>query len=146
MCLCVFVCSPVAPLWKTLQDVVAEAELVFSLTAVNTLQSYTHQLVWVPNNLLLALAQTHTHTRVIINISSVKCISSAVQYHQGCNISPYCVTESSHNMFVSRCCNCECKSVWLFVGDCICVCTCVCVCVCVCVLTSSVYSSQETCP
>lgn len=55
----VFVCrsSPVAPLRQTFQDIVTEAELVISLTAVDALQGDPHQLVWVPDDLLLALKQ-----------------------------------------------------------------------------------------
>lgn len=54
---CVFVweISPVAPLRQTFQDIITEAELVISLTAVDALQSDPHQLVWVPDDLLLAL-------------------------------------------------------------------------------------------
>lgn len=47
--------SPVAPLRQTLQDVIAEAELVIPLTAVDALQGDGHQLIRVPNDLLLAL-------------------------------------------------------------------------------------------
>lgn len=55
----VFVCviSPVAPLWQTFQDIITEAELVISLTAVDALQGDPHQLVRVPDDLLLALQQ-----------------------------------------------------------------------------------------
>lgn len=52
VCLCVW---PIAPLRQTLQDVITDAELVISLAAVDALQGNRHQLVWVPNNLLLAL-------------------------------------------------------------------------------------------
>lgn len=54
-----FVCaiSPVAPLRQTFQDIITEAELVISLTAVDALQSDPHQLVWVRDDLLLALQQ-----------------------------------------------------------------------------------------
>lgn len=53
----VFVCiiSPVAPLRQTFQDIITEAELVISLTAVDALQGHPHQLVRVPDDLLLAL-------------------------------------------------------------------------------------------
>lgn len=57
VCVFVHVISPVAPLRQTFQDVVTEAELVVSLTAVDALQSDPHQLVRVPDDLLLALAQ-----------------------------------------------------------------------------------------
>ncbi|TNN50120.1 hypothetical protein EYF80_039664 [Liparis tanakae] len=42
---------------RTLQDVVTEAELLISLTAVDALQGDGHQLVWVPDDLLLALEE-----------------------------------------------------------------------------------------
>lgn len=47
---------------KTLQDVIAQAELVVSLAAVDALQGDLHQLLRVPDHLLLALDDTHTHT------------------------------------------------------------------------------------
>jgi len=54
VCVCVL---PVASLRQTLQDVVTEAELLISLTAIDALQGDRHQLVWVPDDLLLALEE-----------------------------------------------------------------------------------------
>lgn len=68
------VISPVAPLRQTFQDIIAEAELVISLAAVDALQGDLHQLVRVPDDLLLAL-QTQGKTNVCVFTAS--CISAA---------------------------------------------------------------------
>lgn len=66
---CVDACVwPVAPLWQTLQDFITQAELVVSLTAVDALQSDLHQLVWVPNNLLLALEERRIRVSMCISM------------------------------------------------------------------------------
>lgn len=68
------VLSPVAPLRQTFQDIVAEAELVVSLAAVDALQSDPHQLVRVPDDLLLALQ--HRGRRMSARPPVCPCISA----------------------------------------------------------------------
>lgn len=50
-----FLALPEAPLRQTLQDVVAQAELVVSLAAIDALQRHRHQLVGVPDHFLRIL-------------------------------------------------------------------------------------------